>query len=524
MALFRQLEEAAQKIALSEDANNDDFVSGIIDTIERITGIDLTILENALSGFDDLIGGLQTTLNQIGDIFNGLVVTPINNAVAGIKDWFLGFLGFKSETNEGISDANANANTAINIVTTVQQQVTAFDVKTNRPSGSTITPLGYPSFSRSQLNMLPADRTGSTNAGDSGSHSHTMLLTREPGKSFTNTSVVSFARITADDAIKLMYFYAKGSPTSLVARFYRMNAAGDLSELLGTSGNLAGNILTSYSTQLVTFPDEALFQYGEYVAMMLTVQGTVTFAGVELFDPTPLPGFNPVKDGAVLATTTPGPTVSQSDLNFTSGWVTYVEASRSIGQEIAKRSLVDLYDRPNGLGLGSLYSVMGSGNGLGIASNAAAWTTLNDGYAHALHTTPLTTTKTRGRITVGSVNTSASERFAGAIIRSNANRSSWGGLFFDNNEYSIVRGTGPNTFSKLFTLSTSPVSGDVIEWELINAHWLVKRNGTTIFDDDLPTITYGPTNLYEGVYLSRSNFQSSGSIADWLSSDISDVL
>lgn len=523
MALFRQLEEAAQKIALSEDAKDDDFVSGIIDTIEKITGIDLTILENALSGFDDLIGGLQTTLNQIGDIFNGLVVTPVNNAVAGIKDWFLGFIGFKSETSAGISDANANANTAIDIVTTVQQQVTAFDVKTNRPSGATITPLGYASFYRDHLQMLANANTGSGGSGDN-SHNHSITYGREPGKAFTNTTIISFARITADDAIKLMYFYAKGAPTSLVARFYRMSAAGDLVELLGTSSDVAANILSTYSTQLVTFPDEALFQAGEYVGMALTVQGTVTFAGVELFDPTPLPGFNPVKDGAVLATTTPGPTVSQSDLNFTSGWVTYVEASRSIGQEIAKRSLVDLYDRPNGLGLGSLYSVMGSGNGLGIASNAAAWTTLNDGYAHALHTTPLTTTKTRGRITVGSVNTSASERFAGAIIRSNANRSSWGGLFFDNNEYSIVRGTGPNTFSKLFTLSTSPVSGDVIEWELINAHWLVKRNGTTIFDDDLPTITYGPTNLYEGVYLSRSTFQSSGSIADWLSSDISDVL
>ncbi|OZC80542.1 hypothetical protein CH274_15340 [Rhodococcus sp. 06-418-5] len=421
------------------------------------------------------------------------------------------------------SNANTNANTAISIVTTVQQQVTAFDVKTNRPSGATITPLGYSSFARDRLDMLPADRTGSTNAGDSGSHSHTMPMTREPGKAFTNTTIISFARITADDAIKLMYFFAKGSPTSLVARFYRMNTAGDLVELLGTSGDLAANILSTYSTQLVTFPDESLFQAGEYVAMALTVQGTVTVAGVERFAPSPLPGFHPIKDGAVLATTSPGSTVSQSAMDFTSGWITYMEASRSIGQESVKRALQDLYDRPNGLGLGSMYSVMGAGSGLGIASNAAAWTTTNDGYAHALHTTPLTTTKTHGRMTVGSVNPSASERFAGAVMRSNANRTSWGGLFYDNNEYSVIKGTGPNTFSKLLTLPVTPATGDVLEWELRDAQWIVELNGSGVINQDFPTIAYGPTNLYEGVYLSRSSFQSSGSIADWLANDISDV-
>src|SRR5690606_31456173 len=40
-----------------------------------------------------LVSGLTTTLNQIGDIFNGLVVTPVNNIVAAIADWFGQFFG-----------------------------------------------------------------------------------------------------------------------------------------------------------------------------------------------------------------------------------------------------------------------------------------------------------------------------------------------------------------------------------------------------------------------------------------------
>lgn len=35
-----------------------------------------------------LVGGLETTLNQIGDIFNGMIVTPVNSIVSAIKDWF----------------------------------------------------------------------------------------------------------------------------------------------------------------------------------------------------------------------------------------------------------------------------------------------------------------------------------------------------------------------------------------------------------------------------------------------------
>ncbi|BBC53895.1 putative minor tail protein [Mycobacterium phage HC] len=35
-----------------------------------------------------LVGGLETTLDQIRDVFNGLVVTPVNSVVSAIKDWF----------------------------------------------------------------------------------------------------------------------------------------------------------------------------------------------------------------------------------------------------------------------------------------------------------------------------------------------------------------------------------------------------------------------------------------------------
>lgn len=44
------------------------------------------------------ISTIKTTINQIGDVFNGIVVTPINNIVTSIRDWFLDLVGWKGNT------------------------------------------------------------------------------------------------------------------------------------------------------------------------------------------------------------------------------------------------------------------------------------------------------------------------------------------------------------------------------------------------------------------------------------------
>lgn len=49
-----------------------------------------TLPQQFISGLTQALDGLGTIINQILDIFNGLVVTPINAAVAGMKDWVAG--------------------------------------------------------------------------------------------------------------------------------------------------------------------------------------------------------------------------------------------------------------------------------------------------------------------------------------------------------------------------------------------------------------------------------------------------
>ncbi|QBI98035.1 minor tail protein [Mycobacterium phage Jamie19] len=54
-----------------------------------------------------LVGGLETTLNQIRDVFNGLVVTPVNSVVSAIKDWFDQWFGGGSTSAIPLSQKGA---------------------------------------------------------------------------------------------------------------------------------------------------------------------------------------------------------------------------------------------------------------------------------------------------------------------------------------------------------------------------------------------------------------------------------
>ena len=58
--------------------------------LSNITG---TISQSLVTGLTGSLGDLQTTLNQIGDIFNNAVVTPINGVVQAINDWWNQWFG-----------------------------------------------------------------------------------------------------------------------------------------------------------------------------------------------------------------------------------------------------------------------------------------------------------------------------------------------------------------------------------------------------------------------------------------------
>lgn len=72
--------------------------------LSNVTG---TISQSLVTGLTDSLGDLQTTLNQIGDIFNNAVVTPINSVVQSVKDWWNEWFGGGSSNAIPLSQKGA---------------------------------------------------------------------------------------------------------------------------------------------------------------------------------------------------------------------------------------------------------------------------------------------------------------------------------------------------------------------------------------------------------------------------------
>lgn len=91
-----------------------------------------------------LVSGLETTLNQIRDVFNGLVVTPVNSIVAAIKDWFDQWFGGGSTSaiplsQKGAANGVAPLNSSTKIATSYLETDVANGVPKLNGSGKVPT-------------------------------------------------------------------------------------------------------------------------------------------------------------------------------------------------------------------------------------------------------------------------------------------------------------------------------------------------------------------------------------------------
>ncbi|AKF14380.1 minor tail protein [Mycobacterium phage Phayonce] len=55
--------------------------------------------QDLVTGLPTALGNLETTLNQIGEVFDGVVVTPVNSIVQAVKDWWNSIAGKTQNLN-----------------------------------------------------------------------------------------------------------------------------------------------------------------------------------------------------------------------------------------------------------------------------------------------------------------------------------------------------------------------------------------------------------------------------------------
>ncbi|MCG7607077.1 hypothetical protein [Mycobacterium sp. CnD-18-1] len=80
------------------------------------------IPQSVITGLTGSLGDINTTLNQIGDIFDGAVVTPVNSIVNAIKSWFTSWFGGGSSqaipvSQKGVASGVAPLNSSTKLAT-----------------------------------------------------------------------------------------------------------------------------------------------------------------------------------------------------------------------------------------------------------------------------------------------------------------------------------------------------------------------------------------------------------------------
>ena len=101
-----------------EDGNLDDLGTWINQLKTLLSG---GTVSNPLPTLVDMaLGTVQRMVQQIADILNGLVVTPINSAIQGVKDWFANLLGWQSTTTSNVSAASVAAASVKDTITSGQ--------------------------------------------------------------------------------------------------------------------------------------------------------------------------------------------------------------------------------------------------------------------------------------------------------------------------------------------------------------------------------------------------------------------
>lgn len=152
-------------------------------------------IDGALEFVEDGLETLERIVGQIIDIFNNVVVTPINNLIQGIKDWWNGIwqpgkggaleqttnevitaraeaeaAAQRSAANEAENIRNADAIAAANLELGTKAALS--DIPTDVPMHVSLNPIEDPVFPRSDLEPIPTIVNGLTSF-DGSEYGHT---------------------------------------------------------------------------------------------------------------------------------------------------------------------------------------------------------------------------------------------------------------------------------------------------------------------------------------------------------------
>lgn len=493
----------------------DELGAWLDDTEDRAAELS-TLISNLLSNPASVLGmlpqsqiaGLTTTFNQLQDLFNGLAVTPANTVVSSVKSWLAGLLGWQEQAAETTISMQSQ-------ITTVQQ---VFSVRSNRPLWEGLDPTGESSIPYSALMAVPShdhryDKIafGTTvwaQTEFSGVSDFTIGGASSLGCCIRLESAIERSQIT---------FLAKrsGTVTGLYVDLYKMNANGSFT-LLFSSGNLAGDLITTLTWQRVVFTP-VLFEQGDIVMVHFRADANTKIAGAQLPAPANGFGFLPAQIGMERNGTAPG-TIEAIDAGSAySGKTVYAQIGSDVGQLNAGRTFADTFNRTT---LGSAWATFTgpSSYALNISGgwvrNPTNLVGFGQTYGSILYTMPLATDNTAIEW-----RTAPSNEFGGVFIGSKSDLSNVVGCLLKNNQANIVTATAMG-YSPTVRAGASGSFGGTAWWKLTytvaDKTYRLYREGVLIasWNDSGNTQPHGPGTRFWGIAILVSTGNGNGSTVD----------
>ncbi|MCZ4557995.1 hypothetical protein O4215_20750 [Rhodococcus maanshanensis] len=505
------------------------------DLVEVITGIE----DGDLNDLGSWANNLKVTIDQIGEIFQGLVVTPINNAVQRVKDWFLGLLGWKASTSTSVTTINNNVTNQGRTIAGVETGLSEVerglitkseigDVPNNIGMWQTMNPLEDPTFPRILLDAAPKWIGGGTSQDSHnafGTHAHTVFSNSAPFHDTTKDVLhLGFIRAPRNRVYNTVGFIvaAEGNPCPMYVAVYRMRSDGSL-ECAWVSPNIASIITPQKSEVRLDLDVDVVVKGGDYLAVgiLQTGAGNARKLASVAMDPVAVPAlvYPPKINAARYIAGSPPDTIATQDIDFQPSavmWMCLGQRPDNGPKPFLRYS--DDFERPNAGHPGQSWAVRGP---VGISAGRAAVPDGSDGFRTALWVYPL---NYDDQVVTMTIDAPSADQPSFVALRANNLFTRGMACAITSGTMNLARLTGVNTFTVLndTIVNRQFNAGDRIEFSVRAWTYTVRVNGQKILTwiDTAHAAPRGPEYRFVGFGLYRSWWINSAALRDWSAADI----
>lgn len=518
----------------------------IKDIAHAITGVVGGGLSAIGTWVEDFVKGVNRTVNQIGEVFRGLVVTPINNIVSGVRDWFLGLWqkgkgGKAEETFERAEQQGKQIKGHDEEIDNLgNSKAEVVDVPNNIAMWMTLNPLEDPTFPRFFLNRTVKSVNGKTSSDTHNAfsgHDHSIPSNRDPfylpAKGRMELGYIRVPRLRTYNTVGIIVG-PESNPCPMYVAVYHMRSNGTL-EMVWTSGNISGLITsqkTEYRMDLTELVEDEeqlkalIAEGGDYVAVgvLQTGNGNVRgLAGIEM-DSVAIPaGIIPKKQNAMfVAGSNPPSEIPGSAIDFdNSTYAPWFCMGQKLSNEPPSKIKLgpDFFDRQDG-GLGVNWATRGN---IGVTDGTAGVRGGNDGVRSALWVRP--TNYDDHAVEVIVRNESSAGPRSCVILRSN-NMFTRGLVYMWNrNSRGFARCVGENNFEVISgTMQNSGIpAGGRLKVTAVGRVFTAFLNGVEIGawnPPDPENFPVGPEYRFVGIAAARLLYVNSPAIEEWQAFDL----